>query len=155
MNNNNDFMSLKKLKNTTLCVNKKNIVKKWFLIDANSKILGRLASKISILIRGKNKVYYTPHIDCGDKIIIINASKVLLSGKKIYKKQYVRHTGYPGGQKFYNPCYIINKYPEKLIYNAVKKMLPNNKIRKINMNNLYIYSGDLHPHIGQKPIKIL
>lgn len=131
---------------------KTSLVKKdWFLIDATDMVLGRLAAKISHIIRGKHKTYFTPHVDCGDKIVVINAEKVKLTGKKWKQKQYIHHTGYPGGQKHTSAESLRKKKPEKLLELAVKGMLPKNKLGRTVYKNLIVYHGDHHPHAAQKP----
>ncbi|UOF94485.1 MAG: 50S ribosomal protein L13 [Bacteroides sp.] len=152
MNINNNF---NKMNNCTISVKKDQINRKWFVIDASDKILGRLASKIVVLIRGKCKTYYTPNVNCGDYIIVINSDKIKLSGKKMYNKEYIRYTGYPGGQRIEKAIDIIKKCSNNIIYKAVKRMLPKNKLSKNIIKNLYVYSKDEHPHLAQKPVKIL
>jgi len=131
----------------------KNIEKKWYLIDAENKVLGRLATEIAKILRGKNKVYFSPDIECGDNVIVINAEKVRLTGNKIEDKIYRWHTGYPGGLKERTAKMMLEKKPEFLIYHAVKGMLPKNKLRDKLLKNLKIYKGASHPHQAQKPVK--
>ena len=128
-----------------------DINKEWLLIDANGALLGRMASKIARIIRGKHKTNYTPHMDCGDNVVVINADKIKLSGNKWDQKEYVRHTGYPGGRKVTIAKDLIQTHPTRLIEKAVRGMLPKNKLgRQIN-KNLYVYSGDTHNQVAQKP----
>jgi large subunit ribosomal protein L13 len=132
-----------------------DIEKKWLVIDAKDIVLGRLASEVSRLLRGKHKAGYTPHMDCGDNIIITNAEQVYLSGNKrdINKgKNYKYHTGYPGGLKTVTAGKLLeSKNPERVIRYAVKRMLPRNKLRDQLLSNLYVYKGGEHPHEAQKP----
>ena len=132
----------------------KEVTKEWVLIDASEIPLGRVASVASIMLRGKNKPYFTPHVDCGDNVIIINAEKVVLTGKKWKQKQYVRYTGYPGGQKFLSAEEVQKKDPKKIIEKAVKGMLPKNKLGSAIYKNLKVFIGENHDHEAQKPKKI-
>ena len=125
--------------------------KEWVVIDATDLALGRLASRVALILRGKNKPCFTPHIDCGDNVIILNADKVKLSGKKMTDKVYVRYTGHPGGQRFSTPKEILAKKPTELVRMAVKGMLPKNRLGSKLLNNLYLYQGSEHPHEAQKP----
>ena len=125
--------------------------KEWVVIDATDLALGRLASRVALILRGKNKPYFTPHIDCGDNVIILNADKVKLSGKKMTDKVYVRYTGHPGGQRFSTPKEILAKRPTELVRMAVKGMLPKNRLGSKLLNNVYLYQGSEHPHEAQKP----
>ena len=128
-----------------------DISKEWFLIDADGVVLGRMASKIAKIIRGKHKANYTPHMDCGDNVVVINAEKIKLTGNKLDQKEYVRHTGYPGGRKVTLAKDLIQKYPVRLVEKAVKGMLPKNKLGRLISKNLYVYSGENHNQIAQKP----
>ena len=128
-----------------------DIKKEWVLIDATDLVLGRLASRVALVLRGKNKPSYTPHMDCGDNVIIVNADKIKLTGNKMTDKVYVRHTGYPGGQRFTTPKDIMKKKPTELLRMAVKGMLPKNRLGARLINNLYLYQGSEHPHQAQKP----
>lgn len=139
----------------TVFVNKATASHKWYLIDAEGEILGRLSSRVAKIIRGKNKPDFTPHCNSGDKVIIINAEKVRLTGKKMTDKLYVRYTGYPGGQKFRTPREILSRKPEDLILHAVKGMLPKNRLQKQYLKNLHIYAGNQHPHKAQNPEKLV
>ena len=125
--------------------------KEWVVIDATDLPLGRLASRVALILRGKNKPYFTPHIDCGDNVIVLNADKVKLTGRKMTDRVYVRHTGYPGGQRFSTPKEILAKKPTELVRMAVKGMLPKNRLGAKLINNLYLYQGSEHPHQAQKP----
>lgn len=138
----------------TLSANKNTVQKEWVLIDAENEVLGRLASKVAKIIRGKNKPSYTPHVDCGDNVIIINAEKVRLTGLKWSQKEYVRHTGYPGGQRITVASDLLRKKPISVIEKAVKGMLPKNRLGSALYRNLYVYTGNEHPHQAQQPKKI-
>lgn len=138
----------------TLSVSKTDIQKEWYIVDATDQILGRLASNIAIILRGKNKAYFTPNIDCGDNVIVINAEKIRLTGKKWTDKLYVRHTGYPSGQRFSTPEELLAKNPAKIVEKAIKGMLPKNKLGNMIFRNLYVYKGSDHPHQAQKPKKL-
>ena len=120
-------------------------------MDAKGAVLGRLASEVAKIIRGKHKASYTPHVDCGDNVIIINADKVKLTGKKLTDKIYVRHTGYPGGQRFISPKELMAKHPKRVIEKAVRGMLPKTKLGAKLYTNLYVYAGAEHPHAAQSP----
>jgi len=135
----------------TAFVNKETAQKEWIVVDAESAVLGRLASQVAKIIRGKHKASYTPHVDCGDNVIIINAEKVRLTGKKMDDKVYIRHTGYPGGQRFATPREVMAKNPRGVIESAVKGMLPKNRIGRALFKNLYVYAGTEHPHAAQNP----
>ena len=135
----------------TVSANKATVNKEWVVVDAEGQILGRLASKVAKIIRGKHKPEYTPHVDCGDNVIVINAEKVVLTGKKLTDKQYVRHTGYPGGQRVQSPEDILKKYPERLIEKAVKGMLPKNRLGSSLFKNLKVVVGPDHKFEAQKP----
>ncbi len=135
----------------TVSANKATVVKEWFVIDAENEVLGRLASKVALILRGKLKPSYTPHVDCGDNVIIINAEKIRLTGKKMSDKQYVRYTGYPGGQRFANPAIVLEKHPERVIEMAVKGMLPKNRLGSQLYRNLNVYAGSEHKHEAQQP----
>lgn len=139
----------------TISANKDTVDKKWVLVDAEGLVLGRLSSQIAKVIMGKNKTNFTPHVDCGDNVIVINADKVRLTGKKWTDKTYVRHTGYPGGQRFTTPREIVNtKSATILIEKAVKGMLPKNRLGNKIFHNLFVYIGTEHPHEAQQPEKI-
>ncbi|MBO7305641.1 MAG: 50S ribosomal protein L13 [Bacteroidales bacterium] len=141
-----DYQSYK-----TVSLNSQTVNKEWFVIDATDQVLGRLASRIAVILRGKHKAGFTPHVDCGDNIIVINADKVRLTGKKLTDKVYVRHTGYPGGQRFANPKELLQRKPIAVIEEAVKGMLPKNKLGADLFRNLFVYAGAEHPHQAQQP----
>lgn len=138
----------------TKSANKDTVEKNWVLIDAEDQVLGRMASKIAFILRGKHKPDYTPHVDCGDNVVVINAEKIKLTGAKMTDKQYIRHTGYPGGQRVTTPQEMIKKHPERIVEKAVKGMLPKNRLGRDLFRNLFVYAGDEHPHQGQEPKKL-
>ena len=138
----------------TISENASTVKKEWILIDANNAVLGRLASHVAKILRGKHKPGFTPHVDCGDNVIIINAEKVKLTGKKLTNKVYVRHTGYPGGQRFATPAEYMERKPEFNIQKAVKGMLPKNSLGASILKNLKVYAGPEHPHAAQTPREI-
>ena len=121
------------------------------MIDATDEVLGRLASQVAKILRGKNKPSYTPHADCGDYVIVINADKVKLTGKKMDEKEYVRYTGYPGGQRFATPADFLKRKPAFVIEHAVKGMLPKTRLGEAIIKNLKVYAGAEHPHAAQSP----
>ena len=125
--------------------------KKWYLVDAKDQVLGRLASQIAKIIRGKNKPTFTPNMDTGDFVVVINADKVKLTGKRPELKQYIRHSGYPGGQKITSVREVKQSKPEFLVENAVKGMLPKNRLGRKLIKKLKVYTGESHPHSAQKP----
>jgi len=135
----------------TVSANKNTVNKEWLLVDADGQTLGRLASKVAMLIRGKYKPNFTPHVDCGDNVVIINAEKIVLTGKKWTDKSYIRHTGYPGGQRSLTATELFGKDPTRLIEKAVKGMLPKNKLGRALFRNLYVYVGSEHNQTAQKP----
>ncbi|NCF54059.1 MAG: 50S ribosomal protein L13 [Bacteroidetes bacterium] len=138
----------------TVSANAASVEKNWVVVDAEGQTLGRLASKVALLIRGKRKPNYTPHVDCGDNVIIVNAEKVVLSGNKMTDKTYVWHTGYPGGQRTTNPEQIMAKFPERIVEKAVKGMLPQNRLGAELFRNLHVYAGPEHKNEAQKPTVI-
>ena len=135
----------------TLSSNKETANKEWFIVDAENQILGRMSSKIAMILRGKHKTNFTPHADCGDYVIIINADKVIMTGKKMSDREIFSHTGYPGGQKRLTPTQMLEKDGTSLVKHAVKGMLPKNKLGDAILKNLYIYSGPEHNNAAQKP----
>ena len=130
------------------------VEKKWYVIDAEGQTLGRLSSEVASILRGKHKPTYTPHIDTGDNVIIINAEKIELSGLKTDTKEYLRYTGYPGGQRIQSFKQVLAKFPERIIEKAVKGMLPKNKLGAALFRNLKVYAGAAHNHESQKPVSI-
>lgn len=138
----------------TVSANRATVNKEWVIIDADGAVLGRLATIVASMLRGKHKTNFTPHLDCGDNVVIINAEKVKLTGEKWSDKEYVRHTGYPGGQRFTTAKELLKKNPAGLIENAVRGMLPKNRLGRALFNNMHIYTGPSHPHEAQQPKKI-
>ena len=139
---------------TTTSAKPADIKKNWYLVDATDLVLGRLASQIATILRGKHKPSYTPHMDCGDYVVVINAEKVALTGNKMEKKMYHHHTGYIGGIKSVNAAKLMEKHPEDLIYKAVERMISRNKLGRAQMTKLRIYAGAEHPHTAQNPIAL-
>jgi large subunit ribosomal protein L13 len=135
----------------TVSANSKTVMKEWVVIDANAEILGRLSSKIAFILRGKHKANFTPHVDCGDNVIVINADKVRFTGNKFEEKEYVSYTGYPGGQKFISPKDLMAKHPTRVVEKAIRGMLPKNKLGNKVFKNLHVYAGAEHPHAAQTP----
>ncbi len=138
----------------TVSANRETVNKEWVLIDAEGAVLGRLATVVASMLRGKHKTDFTPHVDCGDNVVVINAEKIKLTGEKWSDKEYVRHTGYPGGQRFSTAKEILEKNPAGLIEHAVRGMLPKNRLGRAIFKNMHIYTGPSHPHEAQKPRKI-
>lgn len=126
----------------------------WYVVDAENRVLGRLASELAHILRGKHKPTYTPHLDCGDFVVVVNAEKVRFTGNKQTLKQYFSHSGYPGGIKFTTVDEMVQKHPERVILSAVKGMLPSNKIAKRQLKKLKVYAGPDHPHQAQQPEKL-
>ena len=137
----------------TVSAKKENIDRKWLLIDAEGQVLGRLASKVAKILQGKHKPCYTPHVDCGDHVIIINADKINLTGNKWRQKEYKWHTGYPGGLRSITAMDLMKKHPERLIEKAVKGMLPKSRLGRQMYRKLHVYAGPKHKHEAQKPEK--
>ncbi len=135
----------------TISANKATVNKEWVLIDAEGQTLGRLASRVAILLRGKHKPNFTPHVDCGDNVIVINSEKIKLSGNKWSDKSYIRHTGYPGGQRSLTATELFSKDPARLVEKSVKGMLPKNKLGAALFRNLNVVVGAAHSHEAQKP----
>ena len=135
----------------TVSANKNTVNKEWVVVDAEGQTLGRMSSVVAKLLRGKYKTNYTPHVDCGDNVVVINASKINLTGKKWDAKSYIRHTGYPGGQRSLTAKELYSKDPARLIENAVKGMLPKNKLGSAIYRNLKVYAGAEHGQEAQKP----
>ena len=135
----------------TISANKATVDKQWVLIDAEGQTLGRLASKVAILLRGKHKPNFTPHVDCGDNVIVINSEKINLSGNKWNDKSYIRHTGYPGGQRSLTATELFSKDPARLVEKSVKGMLPKNKLGAALFRNLDVVVGAAHKHEAQQP----
>ena len=138
----------------TVSANSATVNKEWVVVDAEGQQLGRLASKVAKMIRGKHKTNYTPHVDCGDNVIVLNAEKVELSGNKWEEKEYLRYTNYPGGQRSTLAKEMRAKHPERLVEKAVKGMLPKNRLGRALFSNLKVYAGSEHPHEAQNPKSI-
>ena len=135
----------------TISAKKESVEKNWWIVDADSRVLGRVASEVAKIIRGKHKPSFTPHIDCGDNVIVINAEKIRMTGDKMNSKEYISHSGYPGGQKRLSPKQVMAKKPERIFEYAVKGMLPKNRLGRQLFRNLHVYAGDQHPHEAQHP----
>lgn len=135
----------------TVSLNKATVQKEWVVVDATDQVVGRLAAKIALVLRGKHKPGYTPHVDCGDNVIVINAEKVRFTGKKMTEKEYVRYTGYPGGQRFETPAGLLKKFPERILEKAVKGMLPKNRLGSKLFTNLHVFVGAEHDKQAQLP----
>jgi large subunit ribosomal protein L13 len=133
----------------TISANKATVNKEWIIVDVKDKVLGRVCSQIAAILKGKNKTNYTPHVDCGDNVIVINAEKIVLTGKKMTDKQYIRHTGYPGGQRFATPRELMEKDGRRVVEMAVKGMLPKTRLGRQQYTNLFVYVGTEHPHEAQ------
>jgi len=138
----------------TISANKDTVNKEWVIVDAEGAALGRLATLVASTLRGKHKTNFTPHVDCGDNVVVINAEKVTLSGTKMDNKDYIRHTGFPGGQRITKAKDMLRKNPISLVEEAVKGMLPKNRLGSALYRNMHVYAGPSHPHEAQKPRKI-
>ncbi len=138
----------------TISANKETVAKEWVVIDARSAVLGRLASEAARLLRGKHKPNFTPNVDCGDNVIIINADEVVMTGNKWTDRELRRHTGYPGGQRILSPKQLKAKSSALLVERAVSGMLPKNRLGRSIIKNLHVYAGSEHPHQAQQPKKI-
>jgi len=149
--NNKKFNIVNTLSYKTKTVSPKEVVRKWYVVDAENQTLGRISSEIAKILQGKNKPSYTPNIDTGDHVIIINAEKVALTGKKMTDKVYIRHTGYPGGQRFMTPKEALVKKPEFILENAISHMLPRTRLGRAMFKKLHVIAGSNHPYAAQKP----
>ena len=138
----------------TFMEKKETVNRNWYVIDAENLPLGRVATKAANLLRGKHKVTFTPHIDCGDYVIIVNADKVKLTGNKIDQKMYYNHSGFPGGLRERNAKTMVEKYPVEMVERAVKGMLPHNRLGRATAKKLFVYAGADHKHQAQKPVSI-
>jgi large subunit ribosomal protein L13 len=138
----------------TKSVKKTEVKKEWVVVDASSKVLGRLASEVAKIVRGKHKPSFTPNVDCGDKVIVINCDKIRLTGRKWDNKEYVSYSGYPGGQKILSPKQVKDKSSTQLIEMAVRGMLPKNRLGRKLFRNLYVYEGNEHPHQAHQPKEV-
>ena len=135
----------------TVSANKTTVQKEWYIVDAKDEVLGRLASVVAMVLRGKHKPSFTPHVDCGDSVIVINAEQIKLTGNKMTEKQYVRHSGYPGGQRMQTPEDLLSKKPIAVVERAVKGMLPKSRLGSELFRNLHVFAGENHPHEAQQP----
>ncbi len=135
----------------TVSANKENADKQWWIVDAQDQTLGRLASNVAILLRGKHKTNFTPHADCGDYVVVVNSDKIKLSGAKWTDKEYIRHTGYPGGQRTATAQEVHGKNPTALVEKSVRGMLPKNKLGRAIFKNMHVYAGAEHKHEAQQP----
>lgn len=142
---------MKTLTYRTITAKEDNINKEWLLVDAEKEVLGRMCTGIAYLLRGKNKTNFSPHVDCGDNVIVINADKVRLTGNKLEDKVYLRHTGHPGGQRETTAKELLATKPTAMVEKAVKGMLPKNTLGRALYRNLYVYAGSQHPHEAQQP----
>jgi len=148
-------MSMAELTHVTISVKPTEVEKKWILIDASGLIVGRLASLVAMRLRGKHKASYTPHVDCGDNVIVVNADKVVLTGRKREQKVYYHHTGYPGGIKERTAKSILEgRFPERVVEKAVERMLPRGPLARRQLGNLRVYKGAEHPHQAQQPVSL-
>lgn len=138
----------------TKSANKATVTKEWVIVDAESQVLGRLSSQVARLIRGKHKPNFTPHVDCGDNVIVVNSDKIRLTGNKWDQKVYISHSGYPGGQKSRTVKQMMDKSSTKVVESAVRGMLPKTKLGRAIFKNLYVYEGAEHPHEAQNPKEI-
>jgi len=148
---NNQESTVNTLSYKTISAKKETVDRKWYVIDAEGEVVGRLSSRIARVLRGKHKPSYTPHVDTGDYVIVLNADKVRFTGMKMYQKEYLRHTGYPGGQRSTKANEMLDRKPEAIIEKAVRGMLPKNRLGKQMLNKLFVYTGTAHPHQAQKP----
>lgn len=138
----------------TLSARRSTVDRKWYVIDGTDVIVGRLASRVAMILRGKHKPYYTPHVDCGDHVIIINADRVRFTGKKREEKPYYRYTGYPGGKRVTTPAEMFRRTPERVVEHAVRGMLPKNRLGRQIFRKLHVYAGPEHPHAAQNPVEL-
>lgn len=139
---------------TTKHANEATVQRNWYIVDGTNQTVGRMCARIASVLRGKNKAYYTPHVDCGDFVIVTNADKVKFTGDKLEQKRYIRYTGYTGGQKQETAGNLLARRPEAVIENAIKGMLPKNRLGRKMFKKLFVYAGDAHPHAAQNPQKL-
>ncbi len=145
---------MSKLSYRTKSANEQTVERAWYVVDATDQTVGRLASQVAHILRGKNKPYYTPHVDCGDYVIIINSAEVKFTGNKMKDKEYLSYTGYPGGQRSITPEKVMLKNPNVILEKAIKGMLPKNKLGSAMYKKLFVYADDKHPHGAQKPTNL-
>ena len=151
LNNKQFKQEMRHLSFKTQSANEKIVVRDWYVVDATNLTLGRMSSKVAAILRGKNKVYFTPHFDCGDYVIITNSNKIILTGKKMDQKEYQTYSGHPGGQKIEMAHEIIGRNSNQMIERAVKGMLPKNRLGRAMYKKLFVYEGTEHPHKAQAP----
>lgn len=149
--NNTNLNTVDTLSYKTVSANAKTVTKEWVVLDAKDQVLGRFSSQAAMMLRGKHKANYTPHADCGDNVIIINADKIRLTGRKWSEREYVSHTGFPGGQRFVTPEKLIVQKPTAVVERAIYGMLPKNRLGNAIKGNLFVYAGSEHPHAAQQP----
>lgn len=142
---------MSKLHFTTKHANEATVQRTWYVVDGTNQTVGRMCAKIAAVLRGKNKAYYTPHVDCGDYVILINADKVVFTGNKMDDKKYLTYSGYPGGQKSESAKSLLNRRPDALLERAIKGMLPKNRLGRKLFKKLFVYAGSNHQHTAQKP----
>lgn len=145
---------MSKLHFTTKHANEATVKRNWYVVDGTNQTVGRMCSKIAAVLRGKNKAYYTPHVDCGDFVIVTNADKVVFSGNKMEEKEYLTFSGYPGGLKSETAVKLLHRRPEAVVERAVKGMLPKNRLGRKMFKKLFVYAGTEHPHGAQKPASL-
>ena len=145
---------MSKLHFTTKHANEATVQRNWYVVDGTNQTVGRMCAKIASVLRGKNKAYYTPHVDCGDFVIVINCEKVKFTGNKMDEKEYLTYSGYPGGQKAATPNDLLKRRPELIVERAIKGMLPKNRLGRRMYKKLFVYAGDAHPHGAQKPAEL-
>lgn len=136
---------------STLHANSKTVQRSWYVVDATNQTVGRLASQLALVLRGKNKAYYTPHVDCGDFVVVLNAERVVFTGNKTQDKKYVRFSGYPGGKKEEQAGHLLARRPQAVLEHAVRGMLPKTRLGRAMFKKLFVYAGDTHPHKAQAP----
>jgi large subunit ribosomal protein L13 len=149
--NNINLNTVDTLSYKTVSANAKTVTKEWVVLDAKDQVLGRFSSQAAMMLRGKHKANYTPHADCGDNVIIINADKIRLTGRKWSEREYISHTGFPGGQRFVTPEKLIVQKPTAVVERAIYGMLPKNRLGNAIKGNLFVYAGSEHPHAAQQP----
>jgi large subunit ribosomal protein L13 len=142
---------MSKLHFTTKHANAATVQRNWYVVDGTNQTVGRLCARIAAVLRGKNKAYFSPHVDCGDFVIVINADKVVFTGNKMEEKMYINFSGYPGGKKEESAKSLLSRRPDAIIERAVKGMLPKNRLGRKVVKKLFVYAGDVHPHTAQQP----
>jgi large subunit ribosomal protein L13 len=142
---------MSKLHFTTKHANEATVQRHWYVVDGTNQTVGRVCAKVAAILRGKNKAYFTPHVDCGDFVVFINADKVVFSGNKTEEKLYINFSGYPGGKKEESAKSLLRRRPEAVVERAVKGMLPKNRLGRKMFKKLFVYAGTEHPHAAQKP----